>query len=360
MDCKLCHTCVNPTKSDTCLIYCPRPIGSEKKDVIPIGRTPDHVILKFLSSQKQEPTWGPVDFPHKLHARMSDFKEGCTTCHHNSPTDKFHPTCKECHDPNVKQEQIKKPGLQGAYHRQCLNCHINWSKDTECKVCHRYDPHQMKFAQFTSPNPRIKICKEPEKIVFDTNYKQNRFVTFFHNDHTDQFRLDCKNCHQNQPCISCHYQNERTVPLGAVSREMAESKCVHCHDTNQKENCERCHRQKPLEERFNHDKETRWALGIYHSSASCNKCHKPNQVKKKTASSCMACHQDWNAENFDHDVAGIKLNEDHADLECHDCHLNKQYEQKPSCVECHDNDLTYPDHKPGIPTRKGKPGVRTG
>ena len=285
---------------------------------------------------------------------------GCTTCHLYSPTNKFHPTCKECHDPAVSQEQTKKPGLLGAYHRQCLNCHINWSKNTDCKVCHRGDQHGPKFTRNTTPNPRIKFCKEPEKIVFKTDYQSAPFVTFFHNDHTYRFRMDCNNCHQDQPCVSCHYQNKRPVPLGSISREMAESKCIHCHNTMSEDNCVSCHRKEPLQERFNHNQDTRWALGVYHAEADCKKCHKQNQPKRKTASSCMACHKDWDTEKFDHEIAGLKLNEDHEDLDCYDCHLNKKFEQQPVCVECHDDNLSYPSHKPGTPTQKGRKQIKQG
>lgn len=340
VDCKTCHTCPNPTKTNRCL-GCLRPLDTHIEIPLTAEEGPDHVILKTL-----EDLWEPVNFSHKYHAKMSTFTDGCTRCHHNSPTDHSHPACRECHISTVTAEGGEKPGLKGAYHRQCLGCHIKWTKDTDCQICHA-SKSEKKVMGKDYVEHHVKVCKEPERVNYQSNLEQGKFITFFHNDHSERFGLECKNCHKNEPCVSCHYQTKREKPLGSVPKEMVKAKCVNCHDTKAEENCLYCHKTAPRKERFNHHNDTGWALSTYHQGADCKKCHTPERRNRRIDPKCIGCHNDWNSENMDHAIVGLKLNEDHIDLDCHDCHPNGEYERDPSCFECHEDELTYPAHRPG-------------
>ncbi len=46
---------------------------------------------------------------------------------------------------------------------------------------------------------------------------------------------------------------------------------------------------------------------------------------------------------FDHLVTGLKLDETHIEFYCENCHNVKDYSKKPTCIECHDEDISYPD-----------------
>jgi len=61
---------------------------------------------------------------------------------------------------------------------------------------------------------------------------------------------------------------------------------------------------------------------------------------------CLSCHKSWNNENFNHKVTGLVLDEDHIENDCEDCHINKNFNAKPTCDNCHD-EITYPERLPG-------------
>ena len=88
---------------------------------------------------------------------MAEMWDGCETCHHYSPTTKpsaqalttakahapnqadaaVIPACKSCHSVEVNPTtEIRMPSLKGAYHRQCLNCHREWTQANACVICH--------------------------------------------------------------------------------------------------------------------------------------------------------------------------------------------------------------------------------
>ena len=35
---------------------------------------------------------------------------------------------------------LRQPSLKGAYHRQCINCHLDWSHENACGFCHEQAP----------------------------------------------------------------------------------------------------------------------------------------------------------------------------------------------------------------------------
>jgi hypothetical protein len=93
---------------------------------------PDTITL-----EKMGEFYGPVEFTHSDHADYAE--DGCTQCHHHqSPAEKFKP-CGTCHDrkPFQTGDKLNTPGLKGAFHRQCLGCHVEGgSGPTECADCH--------------------------------------------------------------------------------------------------------------------------------------------------------------------------------------------------------------------------------
>jgi hypothetical protein len=65
----------------------------------------------------------------------------CQACHHNSPASKQPPRCYSCHGKPFDANEILRPGLKGAYHQQCLECHkqmgIKKPDSLNCIECHR-------------------------------------------------------------------------------------------------------------------------------------------------------------------------------------------------------------------------------
>jgi len=345
INCKTCHTCDVPTKSDPCLVICPR----EKIATVyqKPEQTPELITIDQLGDK-----YGPVYFSHKIHAQMSDMSGGCETCHHHNTSGPIL-QCKTCHSPSRKREDVSIPDLKGAYHRQCMDCHREWSHENGCNTCHtptkdlkngKPDKNiQKKYAGKDHP-----VVLEPTKLVYATKSEKGKFVTFYHDDHSKKFGLTCNTCHKQESCTKCHDVNRKSndKPKTVTTKKTFEDQhknCISCHSKT--ENCSNCHNQK-VTEKFDHGKKTGWALNKFHINLTCAKCHGSKLPYKKLNNKCESCHKSWSSENFKHSITGLQLDETHTDFGCEDCHTENNYAKKPSCDGCHD-DYTYPKQKPG-------------
>jgi len=345
IDCKTCHTCDVPTKQNPCLVDCPR----EEMITVhqPAEKGPDIVVIDKLADK-----YMPVTFSHKVHAQMSKMAGGCQSCHHYNTSGPIL-GCQDCHSVERKRDDLSKPDLQAAYHRQCINCHKEWSGKTDCNSCHL--PKGSTLAQQkVKPGKDHPQVKEPEKIVYETEYDDGKIVTFFHNDHTKLFGADCVSCHQNESCTRCHDKTKEKNIVASGLPERLKGKggelhntCYKCHDEN---NCAKCHLNKEMKP-FNHQVSTGWALNRFHEKLKCENCH---GTKKEGAlsirftklnSECTSCHSNFLDGSFDHKITGLQLDEMHIDFDCSDCHAENNF-SKNDCSGCHD-DYSYPKEKPG-------------
>ncbi|MDY0389635.1 cytochrome c3 family protein [Desulfobulbus oligotrophicus] len=102
----------------------------------------------------------PVIFSHVRHTKLA----GCKDCHHHTTGHQdMHPNCVRCHlhsppsqtvsckDCHTRQQfypeqvtelsnpniyHIDKPGLKGAYHLNCIPCHVEKNAPSHCEGCH--------------------------------------------------------------------------------------------------------------------------------------------------------------------------------------------------------------------------------
>jgi hypothetical protein len=345
--CKTCHACEVPTKDDPCLIACPRYLMIKEYPSPEVG--PDVVVIEEL-----EDRYTPVIFSHKLHAQMSEMTGGCLGCHHYNTLGPIL-SCNECHSKERKREDVRAPDLKGAYHQQCLDCHRQWSHQTECVSCHqeKREGKSLNITEITSEllTKSHPTVERPTKIVYDTEYEESKIVTFYHNDHAKLFGLECVSCHKNENCIKCHdlekisngknghYDSPMKFQL---TEEERHKKCFGCHENNK---CSFCHKNEVVKP-FDHGLRTGWALNRFHQNISCTKCHKSRTNFTRIDNKCNSCHSDWNIETFDHQVTGLILDEDHSENDCEDCHIDRDFSVNPTCDNCHD-DINYPDDKPG-------------
>lgn len=112
---------------------------------------PETVEIKTLSKQFE-----PAKLPHRkivqtLVKNLKDSKLAgafhrdpgtiCQGCHHNSPVAKKPPACASCHGQPFDGRNLFKPGLQAAYHLQCMECHKDMGIEkpvaTNCTGCHK-------------------------------------------------------------------------------------------------------------------------------------------------------------------------------------------------------------------------------
>jgi hypothetical protein len=114
-------------------------------------KAPETVGIKSL-----EEKYSPVEFPHgriiraliegiRQNRLANYFHNGtetfCQGCHHNGPVGEKPPECRSCHGKPFDENRPLTPGLLGAYHRQCMECHkemgIKKPVSTDCTACHQ-------------------------------------------------------------------------------------------------------------------------------------------------------------------------------------------------------------------------------
>lgn len=348
INCKTCHTCEYPTVKEPCLIDCPR------EDLITIRHSaeagPNVIKMDFFKDR-----YAPVVFSHRLHAQMFDMAGGCGGCHHYNTSGPVL-SCRTCHEPKETKTELGTPSLLAAYHRQCINCHREWSHETGCQSCHALstvDAGAMKKNIENLKGKTHKVVTEPVKLIFETDSEKGKLVTFYHKEHTQIFGQSCVSCHKQQNCVDCHDVTKNAAPRHVIVKPTETTRtedekheaCYACHKGNA---CSFCHsdEEKPP---FDHARRSGWALKVYHTSLSCRNCHPKEEYTRKDHA-CASCHTSWSPSNFKHSVVGLKLDDDHALLDCEDCHAGRKYEAKPSCSNCHD-DKMYPRDKPGVSGR---------
>lgn len=341
VDCSLCHDCKNPTKNNPCLKACPRPFHDKQKGVkLSSEQGPEFVVLDDL-----EKLYDSVVFSHKTHAEMTNMSGGCISCHHFTPTNQSHPPCKECHSAEIMNENLKQPCLKAAYHRQCISCHQDWSGEANCEKCHVMKEKKLAAGE-NYVQPHYKKCSEPDLKIYNTSNANAPTVTFFHSNHSHFYCLKCSDCHRDDPCVRCHYQGTGVVSTIEEESDVMHHKCSACHNVDNANECSKCH-SKAEKKGFDHGRDAGWVLNVYHSKLSCDSCHPKNKRIRKLDRSCLSCHNNWNAQNFNHAIVGLELDETHREAECSDCHIDRKFDVKPTCANCHDE------------TPAGKPGKQT-
>ncbi len=345
IDCKYCHMCEYPTVNDPCLSPCPREVA------ISVYHSPEEGP-EIVTMDEVDGDYGPVIFSHKIHAQMSVMSGGCESCHHYNTTGPVL-KCNTCHDPSRIREDISVPDLEAAYHRQCIDCHRQWSGDIECNFCHMEEGQSVeefrekKMQQYTGlDHPAVH---EPVRVIYETDYEEAPIVTFFHDEHTHLFNISCQSCHHDENCASCH--DVRLTELHTEATEQRRKE-VHktfeqhhqpCNDCHETDDCSKCHMNEPMEP-FDHKNSTGFALDGYHSGLQCVSCHQPDTFKG-LSSNCSSCHN-FESGDFDHKVTGFALDDMHSYFGCTDCHKGGNYAKTPDCSDCHDG-YKFPNKKPG-------------
>jgi len=303
---------------------------------------PDRIEIGAL-----ENIFKPVLFDHKLHAEMIQPGDGCVTCHHHAEEDVFQP-CADCHVAEEENASISMPTINGAYHRNCLNCHQDWMGDHVCETCHIQKKWRLNKRKSLDATDILayqhKEIVVPEIFHFVRPGSKEKPVAFHHKEHVDLYRYKCEHCHRQTNCASCH--NSSPPPAAKImTLSIHHDPCSSCHDTDSKEECGLCHRDKPSSG-FTHET-TGWKLNRFHKPLSCQSCHVGTAPIVALDPDCLGCHDNFEVGSFDHRITGVILNSDHEEIDCYECHIDDHYDQPPSCVDCHDEDMVFPAFVPG-------------
>lgn len=345
-NCSDCHLCSVPTARVPCLKACPRSLMVHQTGHHALAEAPDSLRLDDLVE-----LYEPVRFDHRAHASMAEMGNDCATCHHYSPPGTI-PPCKECHSLLAESGDLRKPNLKGAYHRQCLACHVEWSHETQCDACHAARAGIAGAPATPAVDPTDIVgrahppIESPVKRVYRTPYAAAPIVTFQHKEHSNLFGFRCVDCHSKESCTDCHdWRKSASAP--ARSQTEVHALCNDCHE---RDPCAKCH---DTQERagFTHNR-TGWPLNPYHQRLACWACHPRGKDFARVDRMCTGCHGSWSPENFKHAVTGLRLDEMHAELDCGQCHRDRRYDEDPVCSDCHDDGRTAESAPPGV---MGKP-----
>lgn len=147
--CAQCHVVPGIEKDENIQAYSLIYAKIKKNLACDQAKIPDRIVINKLEKE-----YGPVVFPHRkivnaLYSKINDnrmaqyFHEKtslCMGCHHNSPATANPTACGNCHSAAVKdKDSDRKPGLLGAYHIQCMECHaqMNIRQPENCISCHK-------------------------------------------------------------------------------------------------------------------------------------------------------------------------------------------------------------------------------
>lgn len=283
----------------------------------------------------------------------------CIDCHldDDAHDGRFGPQCASCHEPaswtkikfNHDATGFRLSGQHAAI--ECAACHGAGKPDpapTACIGCHRGDDKHK-----GRNGPDCAACHS------SSDWKRVSF------DHASTgFALLGR--HRSAACEACHTRpiQEWKPPKG----------CIDCHaDDDRHEgllgtDCSGCHRETGWTEvRFDHARDTRFALLGKHQAVTCAACHKTPTTQSLPTVSCAGCHraddphkgqlgdgcgQCHNVESwtgtvkFNHDFTDFPLLGKHASVDCVSCHESKAYLDAPNgCHGCHAEDDV---HKGGL------------
>lgn len=289
------------------------------------------------------------------HRRDTLFREAssyCVSCHEQDEPHKGNlgTDCSSCHsesgwvETKFDHDEATDYPLTGAHvEAQCSSCHANEIYEdtaTDCASCHKLDD--------VHNGERGTQCDNCHST------KEWRNAKF---DHQEETGFALQGQHAKLVCANCH--------LADMALETPPDTCIGCHSTNDPhlgrngDDCANCHNQSTWATKFNHEKETDFALNGGHSSLDCTACHKgaltdplPTQCAECHAKNdphagaldqCVNCHNEdqWDKNLlFHHDLTKFSLLGAHKVTTCEQCHNGLKFAENNSnkCVDCHQDD----------------------
>lgn len=208
----------------------------------------------------------------------------CGSCHRidDAHAGRYGAKCETCHAPQKWQtvrfdhDKLTKFPLRGEHTKvKCDACHKgDLYRDklaTQCVACHQKDePHKGQLGT------RCEQCHK------ETGWRQA--IAFDH----DLTRFPLVGRHAQVGCDQCH----RTKTFKDTPRA-----CASCHKDTLHEgrlgpNCNTCHNPNGWAVwRFDHNRQTKFALTGAHAGLNCHACHKSKVTDRITqASDCYSCH----------------------------------------------------------------------
>ncbi|RJR34254.1 MAG: tetrathionate reductase family octaheme c-type cytochrome [Desulfobacteraceae bacterium] len=183
----------------------------------PVPSIADAPKLKILDSpviREWSDLYEPVKFMHSKHANVIG---DCSICHHRVPREKGDTygepvnmeglrekkaapvSCSSCHARPFNSKQLQTPGLKGAYHQLCMDCH--------------QESEQVPYAR--GPVVNSAMVRGPVARTLDTRAPTDCLACHAKKvvDHTDLVKLDgpVDGPAVTRNCLSCHAREGEAV-----------------------------------------------------------------------------------------------------------------------------------------------------
>lgn len=256
----------------------------------------------------------------------------------------------------------------------CARCHKSTNKqglatylgvDPTCGSCHAKDQPHGPTGQLRPTMMRCERCHS-ESVWMPARSKLD-----FDHDDNKQAAMKLEGSHADVACAKCH--PKAAFKLAAFDN----GSCAQCHKSPHDgqlfgtKKCQTCHSpvlRTLAEVRFDHKKETGYAIVGKHAALPCTQCHTKALGKREPNGACETCHADDNKHGkrfeklgnppacttchsqkawksgfqFNHKAnTGFELTAKHAATPCRSCHRGKspadfeRFEIKNGCTSCH-------------------------
>ena len=327
----------------------------------------------------------------QAHAKL---EENCSSCHDRTDRSRQTSLCLACHK-DVAADIARK----GGFHGRLPNI-----SSGECKACHGEhlgrDARIVKLtpASFDHHATDFHLDGAHGSLACESCHKSGRPYREANpgcggchqsvDVHRGGLGSNCATCHGTSSWRGAHFDHGTTkFPLRAAHREIActachiagkfagtPQRCGSCHAPDdvhrgaRGDRCADCHSEAGWKTtRFDHAKESGFALLGRHASVECAGCHRSGKFQDEVPRTCSGCHASsdahagrfgencadchgndgWRAVSFDHaQRTRFALRGGHAKLECHSCHTAAVATQKlgTDCASCHRGDDVHGGH----------------
>ena len=323
--------------------------------------------------------------PGKVASAHAKLEETCSNCHDRTDHSRQSALCLVCHK-DIAADVRDRRGYHGrmpnAGAGKCVGCHTeHLGRDGDIVRLNKleFDHERTGFA--LAGAHRALACLSCHKSGEAYRKALPACLSCHKKDdyHEGQLAATCGDCHNPDSWTGARFDHSKTA-FGLTGSHLevscggchlggrykpAPKVCVGCHATDDAhrgergDDCGKCHTTTGWKEaKFDHLKETGFALLGHHSKIDCLGCHRSGNFKDKLPKDCVGCHKaddshagrlgvkceschgndEWRPVKYDHLVqAKFALVGIHAKLDCHVCHTASVATQKlgTDCVACH-------------------------